>query len=798
MAILSVSCGTEQPLAVVASTAQSPGTSSKILFSESGDQITVCLPVEMSYYDQNFQIKKAKEVKASQPKASAKNEHSKKWCPPEKRPKAPILVSKVPISFPKVPPVVNLPPIVTLPPVVKLPAVVKVAAVVKPPPAIELPPVVEALPLKLAVTPTVAKANHPASKAKRGKWAVLPLKSSGTDQQSGPVLGSDANWVLAATPKFASGAFTRSAYQANTNPGSGWAKVATTAPGANNPTEEDFPELRSRQSGDKKPSVLSTQSAPKVQSQPSNAEKFPIDHFPSLGAQSPQKKSWQIPDQRNILHVWEPEVWALEGAVSYVPKKTAEEIAFEKKSAEGWMQLRKQFLAEERAVKLAREEKRQTAKENAENLRTWGKKQFRLPPELWIQVLLDLDSNDRKSFLLTCSDARDILAELVTVWDVTKGDFEESVKESQAPIGSGGVPTTAHSVTIVKPDSWHEQKNHIGHETLMIKKLSIGLYHMADHFRHLELHKVPLLNLALLTRLIPTLNNLEYLGIFHCVLFNVSHTESLLQRIQSGGQHRKKEVELDFYPSTSLIYYKKITFSSAIPALLYRILPKAAAQNAQLMKPGRAFPQWLRDCHVQLSDDVLGAIEQNVQDASVLREVGTGKYGGKKTEFPPDSIDARQVECQSCHLRLLGCFFSAAEVQGTSTLHARCWGCRLVDEIVLEESHEWALRDQQEAVGEGGWLKPAVGVERMVRIAREHVEKAAAAIQKKGNTPPMKKDITFSQKLRDREYQLELQQLIKKGVLQPGATRIPGKYAWGTSEKSSRYNCSYKEYIEPF
>lgn len=479
MAILSVVSGTEQPLVGLALS----DISSKIPLSEEVSLITVRLPGRGTYGPDNSKPGKWIRNQHSK-KAGLAKQHHKKWRSSAQpftkalvhtKPADKVeIVSKTPMSF------------------IDGPAVVKI-------------------PVPL----TIAKPNGPVSKGKRGKWTTLSLKSpspssSNPQINQGPVLGSRPDWVVAAASKFASGTFSNSSYRTSVNRGPGWAKVAIASPGSHHLTEKNFPGLRCQQSGGKKPPVLAV---PNTLVQPCNVEQFPLGHFPSLGAKAPAKKD--LPTE------WEPEGWS-EWDGNYVTTKSLAEIAREKEreleDQRYWAEYRKKEEAKERAAALERERRRNCAMKVAEELRKWGKMQFCLPKELWIQILMQLHSTDRKSFMLTCKDAFGIFSELITVWDVTKGYFDGSVKVGRAPVGNGANPTTQHSVTIIKADRTHEKKGFIGHETIMAKKMTMALYHMADHFRSLEFHSTPLLTNKMLCLLIPELKNLEYLGM--CSLFD--------------------------------------------------------------------------------------------------------------------------------------------------------------------------------------------------------------------------------------------------------------------------------------
>lgn len=274
-------------------------------------------------------------------------------------------------------------------------------------------------------------------------------------------------------------------------------------------------------------------------------------------------------------------------------------------------------------------------------------------------------------------------------------------------------------------------------------------------------------------------------GIFHCNLLDVGHTQELLYYIRAGN--RKHDVQLDYYPSTNLLYYAQIQFSVAIPALLYKILPQSLAQNARLMEPGRAFPQWLQSCHLRLSTELLEHIEQNLQDELVLTAIGTRKYQGSKSTFDQNSNEAKTFDCRSCQLKLRGCFFAKAQISGTNGADPLCWGCRLLEEIRFETTHDWGFIDQFNAVDKA-WLNDSFDVQTMLRIAHEHVNAAP--------NPKQKPDITFAQKFRDREEAVELERLVKKGVIKRGQKSIPGSKNWAKPRKSARYNSSYKEYVE--
>jgi hypothetical protein len=144
----------------------------------------------------------------------------------------------------------------------------------------------------------------------------------------------------------------------------------------------------------------------------------------------------------------------------------------------------------------------------------------------------------------------------------------------------------------------------------------------ADNFRNLQLHRVSLLTVELLTLLIPNMKNLRVLGVYRCPLIHIGHTLKLLKAIKMDKPLEKEnQVQLDFFPNfhigaVDFLGTENAEFCTgsfgvmwnnwqhndngagidtrlAIWSLMTRILPQAATQEVDFVSEGTMFRRWL-------------------------------------------------------------------------------------------------------------------------------------------------------------------------------------------------------------
>ena len=287
-----------------------------------------------------------------------------------------------------------------------------------------------------------------------------------------------------------------------------WAKVAAAPAHSNNNLQNDFPVVGSKKPSRKRASSPKQTKAAKSQPTVNNLTEFSTDNFPTLGAQVPQQKESEKTD-------WKPSRWdELAGDVPTWDGLT--EAQRTEKGRLDWQEYRAPFEAKARAIALERDNRRKAALKVAEKLKKEDRCQMVLPKELWIGITLMLNSTDRMNFMLTCKDARSILAEVITSWDVTAGVFYQGESGRKLPGEDDGLSKkiTQNAVTIVQENKEHPAHGYMGHGATMMKRMVLATQNIAGHFRHLEFHNVSLLNIDLLRFIIPTMRNLEYLGMF--------------------------------------------------------------------------------------------------------------------------------------------------------------------------------------------------------------------------------------------------------------------------------------------
>jgi hypothetical protein len=153
-----------------------------------------------------------------------------------------------------------------------------------------------------------------------------------------------------------------------------------------------------------------------------------------------------------------------------------------------------------------------------------------------------------------------------------------------------------------------------------------AIHNFSDFLYNVQFHRVPFLTIGLLNLLIPGLRNLKVLGVYKCLLINISHTIKLLEIIKEDKPLEKEnQVYLDFFPN----YHQGPTCTGhegwtgsygvtwdnwgadtrlAIWAMVARILPRALVQGINLVAPGTAFLKWLEMSPCWRVEETLKAI----------------------------------------------------------------------------------------------------------------------------------------------------------------------------------------------
>ena len=246
----------------------------------------------------------------------------------------------------------------------------------------------------------------------------------------------------------------------------------------------------------------------------------------------------------------------------------------------------------------------------------------------------------------------------------------------------------------------------------------------------------------------------------------------LLKCIRTGRK-KGRSVKLDFFPNLNFIHWKQVNVRVAIPALLYDILPQARQQNAGLTDPGGAFLSWLGHSGSGVTTRLLEKIEAKLQDEYVIQHVGAKKWQGAKTEFAPNSNDARLYKCagHTGHTgRLRGCFFPKTQLSEYPD-GPECWGCRLLQDIHDVRTDNAGFGPSYDVLNKG-WLHDSFDIQTVLQIARDD------------QPIPAKDDITFGQFLLRRDEEKEIARLREMGVLQPWETELPRrKGGWAKPRK---------------
>jgi hypothetical protein len=148
-----------------------------------------------------------------------------------------------------------------------------------------------------------------------------------------------------------------------------------------------------------------------------------------------------------------------------------------------------------------------------------GKSQFNLPPELMTQVITHLDFQSRHHFAQACHDTYASVQATKQDWNLARGDFNDSQLKEKINIGKRADLVTSSAITVIRNDKYAPRYDHRSWQLSMLKRMTRSVYNIGDKIRRLEFHNISLLNTKLLSMLIPTLPNLEYLGKLHTPAF---------------------------------------------------------------------------------------------------------------------------------------------------------------------------------------------------------------------------------------------------------------------------------------
>ncbi|KAH0542636.1 hypothetical protein FGG08_002959 [Glutinoglossum americanum] len=296
-------------------------------------------------------------------------------------------------------------------------------------------------------------------------------------------------------------------------------------------------------------------------------------------------------------------------------------------------------------------------------------KLFLLATELLSTIFSRLDRKSRVKFARTSRASFTLVGMLLTVWDMTDGNFCNAEK---GPMGSGS-PT---AVTVITEFS-SPNTSVVRHEVNVLKTMTLSLSLWRSVFKTLEFHRAPLVTARLLGVVLPSLPNLEYLGVFACDLINVGDSLTLLGSIRDN-------VHVDFFPRRPVSLDVNIVSRIALPALLFKILPLAKKKNTRLVERGSAFAGYLRLVLPDIPRKQYEKIANKIQDAELTEIISSWKEGfGKRMYVDPKSNNARYWECTSCDFELRGCFFAKSQLKDNDS--AVCWGCKLRDALAGEK-----------------------------------------------------------------------------------------------------------------
>ncbi|KAI9785935.1 MAG: hypothetical protein M1839_008201 [Geoglossum umbratile] len=323
---------------------------------------------------------------------------------------------------------------------------------------------------------------------------------------------------------------------------------------------------------------------------------------------------------------------------------------------------------------------------------------FSLSTELLSAIFCQLDHRSRIKFMRTSRTSSELMSRMMTVWDLSSGDFCDAEKGLMGNCG----PT---ATTVVTEFSGSCAKDVVRHEVNVLKTMALSFSLWTRVFRVVEFHRAHLVSMDLLRHIIPALPNVEYLGIFECNLMHVGEAIPLLETI-------RKNVRLDFFPRRPICYDVSIASRVALPAMLFHVLPPAKKKNSQLIDRGSAFESYLKLELPGIPTKQFEKISDGIQDEQL-----TGLISACKDRLPypcpvdPNSKNGRLWECENCELELKGCFFAKAQLKDPD--RAVCWGCKL-RQALDEEKHNKRVDGHRYAelyhwYGNCGTLEDVVG-----------------------------------------------------------------------------------------
>ena len=255
-------------------------------------------------------------------------------------------------------------------------------------------------------------------------------------------------------------------------------------------------------------------------------------------------------------------------------------------------------------------------------------------------------------------------------------------------------------------------------------------------------------------------------GIYRCVLVDVCDTIKLLKIISTGRSKGKDRIQLDFYPSLAYNVVKQVEMSVAIPALLYRILPQARAQNAGLLAEGTAFREYLHDSRSHVSQQLLEKIEAGRQDEFVVNHMTHRKHKGSVCVADRKSNNWQKYTCRTHGSKMHGCFFPIMQLKEHRD-DPQCWGCRYEAEL-KEYKHD----------ATGSFLEYNTLAAAWLRGCRNLADAVSNA--KQDQPVPLAQDKTYRQVMHEKEEKEEIARHIAKGHLKEGQTLkdLKGRHNW--------------------
>ena len=185
------------------------------------------------------------------------------------------------------------------------------------------------------------------------------------------------------------------------------------------------------------------------------------------------------------------------------------------------------------------------------------------------------------------------------------------------------------------------------------------MYNFADCFRNLQLHQIPFLTIEVLSLIIPSMRNLQVLGVYKCPLIHIGNTMELLKIIQIDKVRGKEnQISLDFYPNyhapasipgkEHIVGSYGVTWDNwngdsriAVWQMVAEIMPQAHAQKQDFWSPHTMFRQWLNKTPCWRVAETLAKLIREPEDTRTNAEiyedfavmVDFPETSGSKTKF---------------------------------------------------------------------------------------------------------------------------------------------------------------------